>query len=160
MSEEGITESTRKREKKTESKAGNELSRLLAVRQLLKSKKPDFIRQESWKYKKLSSSWRRPKGIDSKMRTKEHGWPKSVGVGYGSPKKVCGFHPSGFKETIVHNVNDLININSDIVVRISHTVGNKKRLEIVEKAKELKLHVVNAKEVNKVESTESEKASS
>lgn len=146
--------------KKAESpEVRDEIKRLLRVRQVLKNKRPDFIRQESWKFKKLSPSWRRPKGIDSKMRTKEHGWPKSAEVGYRSPKKVRGFHPSGFEEVMVYNVNDLVKVDSGKVVRIGHTVGTKKRLEIVGKAKELKLHVVNAREVNKVESKESEKTS-
>ena len=33
-------------------------------------KKPKFRRQESWRYKRVPDKWRRPHGIDSKMRKK------------------------------------------------------------------------------------------
>jgi len=136
-----------------------ETNRLLRVRNVLKNRRPDFIRQESWRYKKLKPSWRRPKGIDSKMRTKEKGWPKSVEVGYRSPKKVRGFHPSGFEEVTVYNMKDLEKIDQGKVIRIGHNVGLKKRLKIVERAKELKIHVINPGEVGKIEPKESEKTS-
>ena len=80
-----------------------EKERLLRIRSAQKSKKPDFNRQESWRYKRVKSSWRRPRGRDSKMRKKKGGWPKLVNVGYCSPKKVRGFHPSGFEEVIFCN---------------------------------------------------------
>jgi len=123
-------------------------------------KRPKFIRQESWKYKKLSPSWRRPKGIDSKMRIKKKGWPKSVEVGYGSPRTTRGLHPSGFEEVLIYNVDDLEKVKAGSVARIGHTVGLKKRSSIIEKAKELKIHIVNTKGVGEVESKESEKTGS
>jgi large subunit ribosomal protein L32e len=128
-----------------------ETSSLLRTRKLLKSKKPEFVRQESWRYKRVKSSWRKPKGIDSKMRIKKKGWPKSIQIGYRSPKKVRGFHPSGFKEIIVYNVNDLERVNSGNVVRIGGTVGMKKKLNIIKRAKELKIQIVNPRGVEKIE---------
>ncbi|UCH01486.1 MAG: 50S ribosomal protein L32e [Candidatus Bathyarchaeota archaeon] len=124
---------------------------LLRARKLLKSKKPEFVRQESWRYKRVKSSWRKPKGIDSKMRIKKKGWPKSIQIGYRSPKKVRGFHPSGFKEIIIHNVDDLERVNSGNVVRIGGTVGMKKKLNIIMRAKELKIQIVNPRGVEEIE---------
>jgi len=40
----------------------------LELRTRLKNKKPKFRRQESWRYKRVSEIWRKPDGIDSKMR--------------------------------------------------------------------------------------------
>ena len=93
------------------------------------------------------------------MRVKKIGWPKSVEIGYRSPRSIRGLHPSGFKEVIIYNVNDLENINSDDVARIGHTVGLKKRFIIVERAKELKIHILNPRGVDKVEPKESKKTS-
>jgi large subunit ribosomal protein L32e len=123
---------------------------MLSLRETLKGKKPEFNRQESWRYKRVKPSWRRARGLDSKMRTKRKGWPKSVDHGYRSPKRVRGLHPSGFEEVIVHNVKDLDEITSDQAARISHTVGRRKREDIVERAEELKIYVLN-KRVRPVE---------
>jgi len=70
-------------------------------------KKPRFRRQESWRYKRVGDRWRKPHGIDSKMRKKVKGWPVSPTTGYRSPKKTRGLHPSGFVETRVQSVADL-----------------------------------------------------
>ena len=126
--------------------------RLLAVRSIQKSKKPEFKRQESWRYKRVNSSWRRPKGIDSKMRLKLGGRPKSVEIGYGSPNKIRGKNSSGYYEALVHNVEDLTKVSLNQVVRISHVVGKRKRISILEKARTLGLYVVNPGGIGKVES--------
>ena len=120
-----------------------ELKRLLTLRETQKRKHPPFARLESWRYKKLKPVWRKPKGIDNHMRLKKKGWPKSVSIGYRSPKKIRGLHPSGFDEILVHNVKDLDKIQPQQAIRISQTVGRRKRAEIVEKAQELTIHVLN-----------------
>ncbi len=130
---------------------------LLRAREKQKLRKPNFIREESWRYKRVDSSWRRPKGIDSRMRLKLKDRPKNVEVGYRSPRAVRGFHPSGFEERIVFTVKDLDEVGADQVVRIGHTVGSKKRLQIVERAEELGLRILNARGVGSDELKESEK---
>ena len=130
---------------------------LLRVRKIQKSKKPDFVRSESWRYKRVHSSWRRPKGIDNKMRLKLKDKPRNVEVGYRSPKLVRSFHPSGFEERLVFNVKELETIEPSNVVRIGHTVGSRKRLKIVEKAEELGLRILNARGVGVSEYKESKK---
>ena len=132
---------------------------LLHIREKQKRKKPKFVRQESWRYKRLGLSWRRPKGLDSKMRLKKGGVPKSVGIGYRSPRLVRGFHPSGFEEKPVHNLKDLEKVELNQLVRIGHTVGSRKRLKILEKANELGLHVLNSRGVVIDEFAESKKTS-
>ena len=68
---------------------------LVALREKVKAKKPDFVRQESWRYVRVKESWRKPKGMDSKMRLQKKGWPPIVKVGYRGPSKARGLHPSG-----------------------------------------------------------------
>ena len=120
-----------------------ELKRLLTLRDAQKRRQPSFTRLESWRYKKLKSVWRKPKGIDNHMRLKRKGWPKSVTAGYRSPKKIRGLHPSGFTEKLVYNLKDLETIQPQQAIRISQSVGRRKRAEIVEKAQELAIHVLN-----------------
>lgn len=140
-----MTESEDKKTVKQEEEVNNlEKRRLLNIRKQQKRTKPDFIRQESWRYKRVKPSWRRPRGIDSKMRSELKGWPASVKVGYRSPKRVRGFHPSGFEEIMIYNEYDLDFVNpSNQVVRIGHTVGRRKRVLIVQRADELGVYIVN-----------------
>jgi large subunit ribosomal protein L32e len=107
-------------------------------------KKPKFRRQESWRYKRVTDRWRRPHGIDSKMRKKVKGWPASPTTGYRSPKKTRGLHPSGFVETRVHSVEDLDGIDPELqAIRIARTVGGRKRVEIMALAEQKGIHVLN-----------------
>jgi len=135
--------------------------RLLRIRKRLRQKKPKFARQESWRYLRVKSRWRRPRGIDSKMREKLAGRPSSVSIGYGSPRPVRGIHPSGLKEVLIHRPEDLAKVNPERqAARIAHTVGAQKRTGILEKAKELKITVLNPQGVKAIEPKESEKTSS
>lgn len=118
---------------------------LLKLRQQVKSHKPDFVREESWRYKRVKPNWRRPKGIDSKMRRHKKGWPKIVRIGYRGPKVARYLHPSGYYDKLVHNVNELKNLDSEKdAARIAAAVGGRKRKEIIERAKSLKIKVLNA----------------
>jgi large subunit ribosomal protein L32e len=107
-------------------------------------KKPKFRRQESWRYKRVPDVWRKPHGVDSKMRKKVKGWPPSPTTGYRSPKKTRGLHPSGFVETRVQAVEDLDGIDPELqAIRIARTVGGRKRVEILALAGERGIHVLN-----------------
>jgi len=116
----------------------------LSKNEYVKHKKPKFRRQESWRYKRVPDKWRRPHGIDSKMRKKVKGWPASPTTGYRSPKKTRGLHPSGFIETRVHTVDDLAGIDPELqAIRIARTVGGRKRVAILSLAEERGIHVLN-----------------
>ncbi|MGQ0772752.1 MAG: 50S ribosomal protein L32e [Nitrososphaerota archaeon] len=119
----------------------------LALRQKIAERRPDFVRQESWRYKRVGLAWRKPKGIDNhQRRQKFRGRPGLVKVGYGGPKLVRGLHPSGFTDNLVHNVLELQGLNPKTDgIRIAHGVGTKKRLDIVKKAMEQKFKIFNAR---------------
>ena len=119
----------------------------LKLRKMLKHKKPDFIRQESWRYKRIKENWRRPRGIDSKMRRKIKGWPKCPEAGYRGPKAARGLHPSGYEEVLVYNPDDLDKVDPETqAARIAHPVGIKKRMEIIAKAISKGIKILNPKE--------------
>lgn len=126
----------------------------LKARKRIKGKKPDFKRQESWRYKRVKENWRRPRGIDSKMRKKVKGWPQSPSAGYRGPKAARGLHPSGYVEILVQNVDDVDGVDPETqAIRIAHTVGAKKRVEISARAKEKGIHILNPKEERELEET-------
>lgn len=130
------------------------LRKALRVRTRARNKKPAFERPESWRYDKFSLSWRRPRGLDNKVRRKIKGWPPSPSMGYKGPKATRGLHPSGYREILVSNVKAVSTVDpATQAIRIAHTVGRKKRALIVAEAEKLNIKVLNIKLV-KEEPTE------
>nr|AIF15266.1 ribosomal protein L32e (RP-L32e, RPL32) [uncultured marine thaumarchaeote KM3_70_B04] len=119
----------------------------LELRDKVAKSRPEFKRPESWRYKRLETTWRKPKGIDNHQRKqKSRGRPGLVKVGYGGPKIARGLHPSGYTDNLVYNIDDLEKLNPKIDgVRIGHSVGTKKRKEIVIKSIEKKFKIFNAR---------------
>ena len=132
-----------------------ERKKLVAKRAKEKQKNPKFRRQESWRYKRLKENWRRPRGMDNKVRKSVKGWPSSPNIGYGGPKISRGLHSSAFREVRVFNVDDLSKVDSGLeAVKIANTVGARKRMEIVNRAKELGIRILNPKGFKELEEPE------
>ncbi|MHC1611287.1 MAG: 50S ribosomal protein L32e [Candidatus Methanospirareceae archaeon] len=97
--------------------------------------------------KKLSRSWRRPRGRDNKMRENIAAKGARVKVGYRRKKEDRGLHPSGVREVLVFNTKDLAQAEvmryEGVAVRIASTVGRRKRRDIVEEAAKLGIKVLN-----------------
>ena len=85
---------------------------LLEARKKIADRRPEFVRQESWRYDRLAENWRKPKGKDNKMRKQVSGVPRIVKIGYRGPKKARGLNPSGYTDNIVFNINDLAKLDS------------------------------------------------
>jgi large subunit ribosomal protein L32e len=106
--------------------------------------KPAFKRQESWRYKRVAENWRRPRGVTSKMRKEESGWPRKVKVGYGTSNARRGLHPRGLVDRLVYREADLEKLDPKLhIVRIAGSVGGKKRVGILDRANQLNFHIVN-----------------
>lgn len=112
---------------------------------MIKRRRVKFARYGWWKKKKLSKSWRRPRGHDNKMREHRGGKPAWVQVGYRRRKEDRGLHPSGMHEVLIFNPNDLAKADpiDEVAVRIAATVGRRKREVIEEKAAALGIKVLN-----------------
>jgi len=107
--------------------------RLMELRKRMNKKRPSFRRVESWRYKRVKDSWRKARGIDSKTREKKKSGVKSPTVGYRSPKKVRGLHPSGYIEARVTTIQELNNLNKNQhAIKISGKLGAKKRLALID----------------------------
>merc|ERR1711915_293928 len=116
----------------------------MAVRPLGKTKK--FIRHQSDRYVKLRPNWRKPKGIDNRVRRKFKGQFLMPSIGYGTNKKTRHICPDGFKKFLVHNVKELEILmmqNRIFSAEIAHSVSSKKRKDIVERAQQLAIKVTN-----------------
>jgi len=67
-------------------------------------------------------------------------------VGYRGPKESRDLHPSGYTDNLVFTIDDLNKLNPKTDgVRLGHSVGTKKRKNIILKAIENKFKIFNAR---------------
>jgi len=92
----------------------------------------------------VKPSWRIARGKSSRVRRSKEGWPPLVKIGYARPASIRGLHPSGMREVIVHRPQDLEQIDPKVsVARIGHTVGENKRLLILDEAERRGIRILN-----------------
>jgi len=118
--------------------------RLMELRNKINKKRPSFRRVESWRYKRVSDSWRKARGIDSNTRTKKKSGVKSPTIGYRNPKKVRGLHPSGYEEVRVTTIQDFNNLNKNHhAIKISSKLGSKKRIAFIDYCQKRGFKILN-----------------
>tara|TARA_Y100000766_G_scaffold96362_1_gene82231 strand:- start:465 stop:1142 length:678 start_codon:yes stop_codon:yes gene_type:complete len=123
----------------------------LSFRAKQKKKQPAFKRQEWYRYKRLArSSWRKPSGLQSKVRLNRKYRPPMARIGYRKISAARGLHPSGFEEVMVHKSSDLDGLDPETqAVRIGARVGNRKRLDIHDRANSLGLRILNQRRIER-----------
>ncbi|KAK4440975.1 Adenylylsulfatase HINT3 [Sesamum alatum] len=118
----------------------------LLDKKIVKKRVKKFKRHQSDRFISVKTNWRRPKGIDSRVRRKFKGCTLMPNIGYGSDKKTRHYLPNGFKKFVVHNVKELEVLmmhNRTYCAEIAHNVSTKKRKDIVERAAQLDIVVTN-----------------
>jgi large subunit ribosomal protein L32e len=104
----------------------------------------EFLRETVHSVKRLKPKWRKPHGLQSKVRQQRKGRPALPKIGYKMTTAWRGIHPSGSREFFVRNMHDLERANGKAqVIRISSAVGDLKKSEMLKRAKELNLTVLN-----------------
>lgn len=137
-----------RKEIKNENK-DEELDRLLSIRKVSKTKKPNFTRQDTHKKKKLGKRWKKPRGLHSKIRLCKKGYKRSVTGGWKSPRKVRGCTKEGLTPIRVHSLKDLKKISQNQGIIIAATVGDRKKKQLLEQIQKLNLNVINVKSIEK-----------
>ena len=135
----------------------------LSYRKHLKTRKPNFIRQDAHKKVKLGEKWRKPKGIQSKMRLHRKGYRKSVSKGYKSPVLIRGALSNGLFPVYVDNLSKLESVDPKTqAIIIMAKTGIRKKIDIIKKAQELKINIANVKDpikyLKEVEDKQKQKA--
>lgn len=97
---------------------------------------------------KLKPNWRRPRGIDNRMRRQYRGNKPLVKIGYGNPVKTRHLLPNGFKKFLIRNLQDveiLLMNNRVYCGELAHNLSATSRKQIVQRAAELNVKLTNAK---------------
>lgn len=111
-------------------------------------KKPAFNRYHSDRYMRLKQSWRKPRGLDNRMRKKHKGCPALPGKRYKKPAVIRHILPNGLREVVVRNVEDLkalTCLNRRYCATIAKPVSARTRIAIVNEARMLGICVTNDK---------------
>jgi len=114
---------------------------------IVKKRTKHFKRHQSDRYASVKEAWRKPKGIDNRVRRRFKGQAAMPKIGYGSNKKTRHLLPNGLKKLVVHNAREvdiLLMHNKSFAVEVAHGVSSRNRIPIIERARALGLKVTNA----------------
>jgi len=112
---------------------------------MIERKKPKFYRRQ-WHIKnrfgrKKKLKWVKGKGMDNKIRLKFKGYAKRVEIGWGNAKK--DFKKiNGYVQNYVENFSQLEKLQKGQGIVIA-SVGRKKKIEMIKKANEKGLVILN-----------------
>jgi len=107
-----------------------------------------FLRQDTVRHLRLGKNrrklqkWRRPRGRHSKMRKKRFSYPRMPSVGYKTPTEKAG-KINGKIPVLIENLKQLDLCKKENILILSRRIGAKKKIEIIKKAKEKGLELLN-----------------
>lgn len=114
---------------------------------IVKKRTKKFAKHQSELFKRVDPSWRKPRGIDSRVRRKFKGSIPHPSAGYGSDKITRNVHPHGFKSVVINNVAELEMLmmhNRTYAATVAKSVSSRVRRAIIERAEQLAIRVSNA----------------
>jgi large subunit ribosomal protein L32e len=115
---------------------------------IVKKRTKKFARHQSDLFIRIrDSSWRKPKGIDGRVRRRFKGAVPMPSIGYGSDKATRNIHPHGFKTVVINNVGELEMLmmhNRTYAATVAHNVSSRVRKAVVQRAEQLAIRVTNA----------------
>lgn len=124
------------------------IEKLLKIREILKRKRPKFVREEATRKRKLKKNWRKPRGLQNKTKAQREGHNKLVKVGYKSPTKVRHLTKEGNQIIRINNIQELNKTKDGSTIIIAKT-SKKNKAQIIKRAIEKKIQITNAKDPQK-----------
>jgi ribosomal protein L32E len=113
---------------------------------IVKKRTKVFKRHQSDRYKTVKEAWRKPKGIDNRVRRRFKGQLPMPKIGYGSCKATKHVMPNGLRRVLISNIKDLemlVMHSRAYAAEVSHSVSARNRVSILNRAKELGIKLTN-----------------
>ena len=113
---------------------------------IVKKRTKSFMRHESDRYHRVKKSWRKPKGIDNRVRRRFKGQLVMPTIGHRNARITRHVLPNGYKKVLVHNPKELdflLMQNQFYCGEIARAVSAKTRKLIVERAQQLNIKLTN-----------------
>mmetsp|Transcript_36210 Transcript_36210/g.35149 ORF Transcript_36210/g.35149 Transcript_36210/m.35149 type:complete len:134 (-) Transcript_36210:117-518(-) len=129
----------------------------LVKHKIVKKRTKRFKRHQADRYDCVDDSWRRPKGIDSRVRRRFRSLNLLPSIGYGTNKKTRHMGPDGFLKFLVRSPQDLeilLMHNRKYSAEIAHNLSVQKRKVILARAEQLNIKVTNPNARVRQEETE------
>ncbi|MEK6847225.1 MAG: eL32 family ribosomal protein [Nanoarchaeota archaeon] len=109
-----------------------------------------FVRRSTLKYSRMGRKrpklqrWRAAVGRHNKIRKNRYGYTKSPRIGFKKPLSETGKIKNKIP-LLVRSMKDLAGANKNNIMIIARTLGTKKKIEIIKKANEMNLEILNVK---------------
>lgn len=106
-----------------------------------------FLRSNTARFSRLGKGrrkllkWRRARGKSNKIRLNRAGHPSAPKVGFRTSASESG-RVKGLIPRLVHNVNEMESLGKDNIAILAR-VGARKKLDMIKKADELKIKIMN-----------------
>jgi large subunit ribosomal protein L32e len=117
-----------------------------------------FKRQAWHRKSRLGTSWRRPRGWQSKLRLEKKGHGKRVKVGFRSEAATRG-KKNGLDIVRIHNVSELELVDAKSQGVVIANIGMKKKLDVLRAMKEKKLTLLTGDVAETIKALEEKFAS-
>ena len=110
---------------------------------------PRFLRQDWERHSRIGrgrkklQKWRRPRGRHSKIRRKRFGYPIKVMIGFKKKVASAGM-VEGKIPILVYNVIELSKLTKNNSAIIAARVGARKKIDMLKKAQEMGIKIINA----------------
>ena len=109
-----------------------------------------FLRRGTLKYGRMGLNrpklqrWRAAVGRHNKIRKNRLGYTKSPRIGFKKPRKESGKINNKIP-LLVRNLSDVAGANKNNILILSRTIGAKKKIEIIKKADDVGLEILNVR---------------
>ncbi len=122
--------------------------KLMERKKIMNKKRPHFHRDGFRKRIRITSEWRKPRGIHNKMRNRKAGHRRVIMPGFRTQVAVRGLHlATGLRPVLIHSIKDIqyLNKGTDGAI-IGKDTGTRKRLELISELNKQGIKILNLKD--------------